>query len=375
VELVYRALGLVALWSERMSRTRGNGIPMNWWVMLIFVMCLFGVGTQVREAMLNDSDTPHLTLAEAANRDDLLDRRVAVKGKLALEHALTFHKTGDDAKEPDRTWVPLIDPGKKRAMYVQIDLKDVPADDLREEWATGMLRTLDRDLKSDLMTNGREIDGIIPDGQHMIVAGERPARLWIWLPIGAVPLLALLAMLVVVPLRYTIFRPTRETWTGVDLAAAANPAEQQPSEMRVSGRFALTPTDTQRFLNTPSAIAELETGETALVSNIDASVNQMGTVERRAGLWVIVLAGGTLAPPEYGWLYLGLKRHPAMRLRFTDGTTHKPSRVLLSFPTTVVRDRVREVLYDAGARKRVELASDRSQPASAAGQEGGPDAV
>ena len=347
-----------------MGRISGNGIPLNWLVMLLVGVFLGLALSEARESLVNRSrETTHLTVAEAVSRADMLGRRVAVKGRIALEHALSPDPEDKD-KTPDRAWIPMFNPERTRAMYVEVDLEDVPSDDLREEWVTGMLRLLNRDLKNHLMTSGLLVDGVAPDAQHMLVAGERPPRLWIWLTVAAVLALVLLAMLLVVPLRYTIFRPSRETTSGVDLrtAAAAAPTTDAPDAgLRVTGRFALTPTDTQRFLNVPAVIAELESGETAFVSNIDASIDHMGAVERRAGAWVIVMKHGTLSPPEYGNLYTG-RRHPALRIRFTDATTGKPSSAILAFTSTTTRDRVREALYDETRRKRVELASASTAP-------------
>ena len=347
-----------------MGRISGNGIPLNWLVMLLVGVFLGLAVSEARESLVNRSrETVHLTVVGAVTRADLLGRRVAVKGRIALEHALS--PGGEKEEAPERAWIPMFNPERTRAMYVEVNLEEVPTDDVREEWVTGMLRPLNRDLKSHLMTSGLLIDGVAPDAQHMIVAGERPPRLWIWLTVAAILAVVLLAMLLVVPLRYTIFRRTRQGLTDVDLRAAAAPTATADAAgdagLRVTGRFALTPTDTQRFLNVPAVIAELESGETAFVSNIDASIDHMGAVERRAGAWIIVMKHGTLSPPEYGDLYTG-RRHPALRIRFTDATTGKPSSAILAFSSASTRDRVREALYDVTRRKRVELALATAPP-------------
>ena len=364
MEPVYRALGVIALASNRIGRISGNGIPLNWLVMFLVGLFLGLAISEARESLANDArETTHLTVVQAVSRADMHGRRVAVKGRVALEHALSPGQRDKD-ETPDRAWIPMFNPERTRAMYVEVDLQEVPTDDVREEWVTGMLRPLNRELKNHLMTSGLLIDGIAPDARHMLVAGERPPRLWIWLTVAAVLALVLLAMLLVVPLGYTIFRRTREGLTGVDLSAAVAPKAADAAGdigLRVTGRFALTPTDTQRFLNVPAVIAELESGETAFVSNIDASIDHMGAVERRAGAWIIVMKHGTLSPPEYGNLYTG-RRHPALRIHFTDATTGKPSSAILAFSSTTTRDRVREALYDETRRKRVEQASASTAP-------------
>jgi hypothetical protein len=227
-------------------------------------------------------------------------------------------------------------------MYVELD-DDVKPADMAGGAIRGMLRALPIELKDHVKAQGIQVEGVRMDTGVMLVAGERPARLWLWLILAALGAILLGLMLLAVVLRYVVFRAERETPA---LADDVPPVEPSAVDLRVSGKFRLNDKVRQRFLDASSVVAEMESGDKGLLANINASRTMYGHVtENRAGMWGILIAAGTLAPPEYGTFYSSEKPRPAMRIRFTDAAREKRATAILSFATPAARDAVRATLY------------------------------
>jgi hypothetical protein len=235
-----------------------------------------------------------------------------------------------------------VDAVQKYAMYVQVD-KDASHDDVARPGAlSGMLRTLDRELKDHAASQGLKAEGVRIDTAVMLVAGERPARLWLWLTLATLSAAVILLMLWAVFTRYIVFRPGPTP----ALPADVPPVDPAAIGMRVSGKFRLNEKVRQRFLDTPSTLAEMESGDRGLLAQVNASVSFYGHVtENRSGVWGVLIKSGTLEPPRYGEMYAGSRPRPAMHLRFIDAATGKRSSAVLSFATTDARDAVRAALY------------------------------
>jgi hypothetical protein len=296
---------------------------------------------EVYESVHNRAGARDVTIAQAVSDHDLMDTLVRVTGgHFDVEGALSQGKEGDDQK-PDRLWVPLVDADATHAMYVQLDAGGArdKADGLGV--VRGMLRTLDGELKDHVAAQGIKAEGVRIDTAVMLVAAERPARLWLWLTLASLSALVILLMLWVVFIRYVVFRPGAAR----DLPADIPPVDPAAIGMRVSGKFRLSDKVRQRFHDTPAMLAEMESGDRGLLANVNASVSMYGHVtENRTGVWGVLIKSGTLEPPRYGELYAGSKPRPAMRIRFTDAATGKRSAAVLSFATTEARDVVRAAL-------------------------------
>ena len=328
MDILYRILGLVATATQRLSRNSVNGIPLNWVVMVLVGIFLGFSVTQVIEGFANSDRPSEVSMGELFSRPDLKDRHIVVRGELHPEGCLAMSKKGKD--DPERLFFPLVDKKAGRGIYIEAPPGGPPKGSLGIDGTVGMLRAINADLKKELTGIGRQVDGVPMDLDLMMVAGEKPSRLWIWIPAAAASAAVLLMMLATVCVRYVVFRRTRGPETGIDLSATS--AESVGAAVRVTGRMALTAADSQRFVNVPAVFAQLDSGETALISNIDASVRFMGSVTReRAGLWAMVIKPGTLSMPEFGQLYCGLKSYPSFRVRYVDGTSNKPAVAILSF--------------------------------------------
>ena len=135
-----------------------------------------------------------------------------------------------------------------------------------------------------------------------------------------------------------IYRFRRTSAPGADLASLSAPAPESGYDIRATGRFVLDEKNAQRFLDVPAGMGTLQTGEMAVVANVDASSNFMGiTTEKRAGLWALLVEPGSLARPERGTLYLGLAARPAIRFQYRSAATHQSEAAILTSSTAAGR--------------------------------------
>jgi hypothetical protein len=329
MDLPYRILGSFAWASEVMSRSRVNGLGLNWWIMLGIGMFAGFAGYQTYESIHNRAGARDVTVAQAVADKELLDTFVRVTGgNLFVDGILS---QGEDEKTNGPIWVPIVDQDKKYAMYVQLE-EGVGAGDISKDAIRGMLRRLTNDLKDHVAAEGIRADGVRLDTGVMLVAGERPARLWLWGTLTVLSGLVILLMLLPVVMRYVVFR---RHGAAPALAAEVPPVDPAAIGLHVSGKFRLDDKTRQRFLDTPAIVAEMESGDRGLLANVNASRTMYGHVtENRAGTWAILIRAGTLDPPDYGSMYCGSKPRPAMRLRFTDAATNKRAVAVLSFART-----------------------------------------
>lgn len=351
---LYRILGFVAKSSEGMSRQRVNGVGLNWWIMLGIGMFTAFASYAVYESVRNRAGARDVTVAQAVTDKDLLDTYVRVTGgHFDDEGALSQGGDDDDAKPKGGTvWIPLVDAGGKHAMFVQLNEK-LPPGEMSREAIRGMLRTLDRALKDHVAAQGLKTEGIDIDRGVMLVAGERPARLWLWLTLASSGALAILMMLWAALTRYVVFRAGPTTGLPAEVPAV----DAAAIDLRASGKFRLNDRVQQRFLDMPVLVAEMESGDRGLLAHVNASVSMYGHVaENREGMWGLLIKSGTLEAPRYGQLYAGSTPRPAMRLRFVDAATGKHSSAVLSFATVDGRNAVRAALYAPTATEPGEAA-------------------
>src|SRR5215813_9294880 len=103
MSLLYRLMGVVARFSERLSHTRVNMIPLNWGVMVI-VGALFAAGaTQTRDAVVNGEKPRPVTIADMLAHRDTERNFVSVRGRLypgeGIEETHTNSSGGDSRVE------------------------------------------------------------------------------------------------------------------------------------------------------------------------------------------------------------------------------------------------------------------------------------
>ena len=345
VETIYRFLGWSAAFSEKQSRTRANGIPFTWWLMFAFgVISVLGT-YQVRESLVNGTKPAEISLSDVIMRGDMEDRYISTRGQFVLGGGLAMTEKGNSDK-PRKLYIPFVNVTTRSAVYVEVDpdWAKKPAD-MDAHHVSGMVRKLDHDLKQELGNKTQRFADIPINTERMIVAGDRPARLWIWIPVAAVPGILTLLLLLAFLQRYVVFRRTAEPASD---ATAAEDKPQAAGVIRVTGRFSLGPKDRQRFHNMPAVIAELEGGMIGLVTQTDASISFMGTVTKeRKGVWMIPIRSGTLGEPEFGRDYFGGGAWPAFRVWFIDDANGKKEWAILAFDSAAAMREARDALYHA----------------------------
>jgi hypothetical protein len=343
MELFYRLMGLTARASEGGSRYRVNAVGANWWFIVFFlVMACLGI-SQVVEA-LNNRGAPKPVSLGSVLTGALGDRYVAVKGLLDLDGSLSRQ----DEKEAEEVWVPLVDAAAKKAMYVKFGKGMDDAAMYRDGRFQGMVRPMPSELKSHVAQNAPRSNEIRLDDRYVIVAGERPARLWLWVALSALACVIALMIGMTIALRYVIFRRMEPD---ADAAAAAMDSGAGEAEKNVpiyaSGVFRFNEKDRRRFLQLGAAVAEMASGDLALVTNVDASEKLFGQVTKDlTGTWALIMKAGSLGRCDFGRQYFGLGSRSAMRFDCIDAINGKSQRVVLSFDSDEDRARVRAELYD-----------------------------
>jgi hypothetical protein len=356
---IYRLLGITAYSTEAASRTSGNGIPVNW---LFMILLGFFCAITIKEAVdvkRNEGEPIKTNIRQISA--DHEGRYITITGEFFEEGSLVKADKNGKPKDESEAFIPLVDPEKKNSIYVKVDSDEdlkgvlviqdpneiVPPDSKLTKTLSisGMLRRMDSDLKKKASFSSPLGTALLND-QHMLVAQQKPNGFAMYVAIASALAAIILIMLFVVLKRYVIFRPEPRPRHGVDLPAIA-PGSDEKFDLRVTAQFQLDDRVRQRFHRVPAVVAELESGDMALLANVDASVDFMGTkTEDRSGIWAAVIAKGSLSQPEFGTLYFGLTAYPAFRIRYTDGLKKSPASAILASTSVAGRERVREALYE-----------------------------
>jgi hypothetical protein len=327
---VYRLLGIAARVGETLGRTRINFIPISWGVVFgLGVLAVAGAG-QFRDAVVNDTKSRAVGISELLAHQDTDRNFVTVKG--ILIPAAVFKKSKRGYVES--SYLALVSVADKRALLVKYAGNRDSEADAAEAEVTGMLETLESNLASELRKTGGEVSGLPIDTELMLVAGRAPGNSLVWGIVTVAAVSLLIALLVARKSHYVVFRP--ETAPDAELSPSSSPPDG--IDLRASGLFQLDARAAQRFLDVPAEILRLESGDLAIVSNIDASSRFFGIkTADRAGLWAIVVRPEYLTSIEHGTLFLGFGPKPALRLSYRDLGNGKPMRAVLSFADAAQR--------------------------------------
>jgi len=358
MNLAYRILGITAGLTERASRTRGNGVPMNWMVLVLLGIFLALPIHEALEVKINEGDPIKTTIADATSSQKLLDRYITVTGQLHPDQAVT-ETENDKVKNKNITWLPLIDVAGHSGIYVKTDITEPNrgvisrVEGSEKNFAgrpkvavSGMLRKIDKNLQAAVRTTSEPIDGVKLNSEYILVAGTKPAGFYLWIALAAAILIPILLMLLVIFKRYVIFRPDRSIATGIN-PAAPPPTSQEPINLRTTARFFFEGNVRKRFHRVPSVIAQTENGDMAILANVDASSRFMGQVTKnRSGIWAAVIRDETLIAPEYGTLYFGLEALPAFRIHYADAIKNATATAILASATPEGLQRIRQALYE-----------------------------
>ena len=312
VGLLYRLLGVVASVNGRLWLIRVNFIPANVGVFILLIWGAVSGFDQFFEAQRN-GDTPRTqplgTVLMYAS--DPVQRYVSVKGVLFTGERMEQGKKGSNGELESvvKAWAPLVDPQTRRALLVQLSPQRTLDDRTTTATITGMLRPMDSRLRGELTEGVYKEDGKHIDQRFVLVEGDTPAA-----PLGAfllgISCTALLGLFAFAAAkRNVIFMPISGSETPL-------PAQETPS-LFISGKLHLDEKNRQRFVNVPAAVGTLQSGDIAIVSNIDASSRWMGIkTADRAGVWMMAIRPGSMTEVQHGYLFSGLSRRRAVRFRY-----------------------------------------------------------
>ena len=323
---LYRLLGVIAAVNGRMFLIRVNFIPVN---VALFILLAFGAitGFEQFEDARHNSATPKtqslgtLLTTNAAPEQDY----VSVRGLLFTGARLEYGTKGSNGelRSVDNAWAPLLDSQSKRALMVELSPTHRRVDDTEAIAVTGMLRPMNTVLRAELSKEGFSYGGVPIDQRYVLMEGEKPASFAPALLLGIGCAMVLLLFVIATVKRNVIFLADKTSERPV-------PAQAEPSFF-VSGKLHLDEKNRQRFVNVPAAIGTLESGELAIVSNIDASSSFMGMkTSERVGMWMLAMRPGSMTEVQPGYIYSGTKRFRAVRFRYVSSMDGASERAVLS---------------------------------------------
>ena len=345
---LYSPLGVLAKWSDSMSRQIVNMVPSNWGLILICVMFAFFANETRRTAWENGATPQKMSAAQFLTLPPHNDnhRFVSVTGRLYPQYSLPYE--GSDSG----TLVLMVDPQSKRGFWV--DTPSTSTDGIVE--ISGLSWGMSSDLRDDVRTASDKLQqrlGLDIDSDLKLNADQTPGS-------GVLPLLAEIGLGTIALLfavmsigRNIVFQRQKiaqiPTAVALDKDRAALPAQAAPvqaaNKFLLSGKMRLHAKCARRFLAMPAEFARLNDGTLALVTLTDASTYSDGGVSKsRAGLWLCVPKMEGLRI-DNGRQFAGTRGRPALRLRYADTLQKgRKASLILIFDSRQARDLARENL-------------------------------
>lgn len=327
-DTVYRVLGIVASVNRRLWLIRVNFIPLNAALMVLLAGGVVVGADQLGDAASNRKDAVPQTLAVLLSAGEAEQSYVTVQGTLYADAPLEYGTEAANGKPGtvERSWAPLLDEGTGKALMVELARGRRTQKDPQDTALTGMLRPLPPFLHKHLAATAFKHRGVTVESRFMLVEGEQPPALTSGVLLACACGVLLLAFATAIFRRNVVFRSAG--------AAPADALGTLPADARllVSGRLCLNEKTNQYFSNMPAAIGTIETGETVIVSNIDASSRFMGMkTSDRAGLWAMTFRPGTVHDAEDGHVFDGWTKRRALRFRFMNDATGRQECAVIAF--------------------------------------------
>jgi hypothetical protein len=324
MSLLYRVLGMAAAVNQYLWRHRINFVPLN--LVLVGVACALFVfyATSWEEASRSGA-TPRAMPLSSLTIATPVGSFVRTSGVLAPEAEFEYGEVGENGnlKKTTMEFIPLVDLDSERGVFVQVDPPGRYGRTTHRAEVTGMLRPMQEFLARELRPVNFQQDGIQMLPTFVLVADDNPGDAGSWQLGAAVTGAVLLLFLVLTIKQNVIFRPAAML-AEISLPPAAE------NTMFATGMFVLEK-HKKRFINVPTVLGTLDTGDLAAFANVDASSNFMGvTYATRAGIWVLPIACGSLQGIEEGTLYFGRRALPAVRFQYRDASSAKTRTGILS---------------------------------------------
>jgi hypothetical protein len=331
MDLVYRALGMVAAADQYLWRRRNNFVPLN----LLLVGTAVALGWMAlddwQHAVRNGRDPLVLPVSQLHDRPASATF-VRVSGTLLPGGGFWYGERDDQGRlvKASMEFVPLVDAENGRGVLVQLNVPHRFSGQQAGE-ITGMLREMRPFVSRELEPAGYRHNGISFLPEFVLVDGDDPGSLaTAQITVGITGTIVLL-FLVVNLNRHVFFRRGLEP----------DPAWHSPGaggSVRATGVFHLGK-HRKRFINVPAVPATLESGELAILANVDASSEFLGQVYRdRAGIWALPIAAGSLQRVEQGTFYAGRDALPSVRFQYRDTMDGRTRTAILSTPDGAIHE-------------------------------------
>jgi len=328
LEYAYRFAGLLAPVNQRLARYRTNFIiPLNFvvivglgfWVLLN----ISRLATVVRYSHAPEPQSIGMMLSDSPSASSY----VAVKGRVRLGARIEAgeNKSGGSVGRTDQAWASLFDPDSGSGILVQLP-RNAPFPGSGEEVAVaGTLRPIAPAIRRQLAARNYTYGGIPVDRRLMLVPGDPPGSVT-GNTLGLLISLGFLVGFVWTTLTgNVIFKPSEAPGAYVPVQAGTT------APLRVSGRLRFDDKTSRFFSNMPVTLVRLDTGDLALVNQIETSSTMMGVwTQKRSGIWSLVMRAGSITAAESGFMYWGTERLRATRFRYLDATTGKMDRAVLA---------------------------------------------
>jgi hypothetical protein len=332
VEGVYRLLGAIAPFNQRLGRRRINLIPAN-------VLLMFGLGAlavvswnSVARVLASRRPPAPQTVDALISGTRFARGYVAVQGRLMADSRLALEAKSSSGQpdSADDTWTPLVDAASGQAILVQLDAKHAFPANGAEVTVEGMLRPVNSLVARRLKETRFVHAGVAIDRRFMLVAGRQAASLQRPLVSGTVFGVLAFAVLWSTLTRNVVFMPAEPALSGgrTDLLETGS-----TEPVLVSGKLALDGKTRRFFTNMPAVVQRIETGETALLSPIVTSSTFFGVkTNEQSGVWMLAMRPGSITEVQVGYVFWGVKKMRATRFRYVNATTGASERAVVASP-------------------------------------------
>lgn len=346
MDLVYRALGMIAAADLYLWRRRINFIPLN----LVLVGTAAAIGIMAvddwQQAVRNGRAPLAVPVSQLTNRPAGATF-LRVGGTLVPASGFWYGERDEQGRitKPSMEFVPLVDVESGRGVLVQLNVPHrfngpQPAE------ITGMLREMRPFVSRELEPTNYRHNDIEFLREFVLVDGDDPGDLATAQITVAITGTIVLLFVSVNLQRHVFF----------SRVLAPDPAWHTPGaggSVRATGTFHLGKHRKHCF-NVPALPGTLDTGELAIFANIDATSEFLGQRYReRVGIWVLPIAAGSLQRVEPGTLYFGRQALPSVRFRYRDPISGRGRTAILSTPDGAIHELVAAVTggaLDAWAR-------------------------
>ena len=328
--MLFKLLGHVAAWDIRLNRIRINFVPLNLAIIAALVAGFAGGLAMVRENLANPKIRP-VTIADIVSGRVAEGTFVTVTGTLDPRVGVDIGMKGRDGKlqSIDDRLIAFIEEAGMSGVLVRVPFTPAP----KRVALSGMVRPTPIPARQALERDGARLDGLKLDVRYMLAAGKQPARFSEGVLLMFVCAILTGMILAVHLKRHVIFR-TKD----VGERASLGLRENEPIDLRVTGRFALNARTSRRFIDVHAQAVVIETGQLLFAANIDASCSFMGikTLDR-SGTWTIAVNPGGLLATRSGEMAFGGRVRPAAQFQVQTG--RRAQTVTLSFGSVDQRTR------------------------------------